>query len=399
MRFEDVLSLDPAALRCPFTGYADAREKGVYFSPEANAYVVSRYADVSQVLRDSRTYSSSITTGAPKPPPDSEMAKYIPFLLLSDDPDHARRRSIVNRAFVPAKLAAWEPLVRSLCTQIVDGLSGSEVVEFIDAFAVPLPITVITHVLGVPPADAGRFRSWSDQLAASIGAHNVDPGEVLRIAKEFAAYLGPLLDEARNREQNDILAIIAAAEAAGELPRHDAARFVMELLIAGNITTTHHLSSTLLMLARNPELADRYRGDPDTIPKLVEESLRLEAPIQGFFRLATADGEVGGVKIPAGSRVMVLYGSANRDGATFDDPDTLRPERANVTTHLAFGRGIHACLGAPLARMESRIALETLLSRTTSIELAEPADNVEYLPSFVNRGLRALPLRVTWVRS
>jgi cytochrome P450 len=193
-----------------------------------------------------------------------------------------------------------------------------------------------------------------------------------------------------------ILAAIAAAEAEDGLPRHDAARFVMELLVAGNITTTHHLSNSMLLLARDPALADRLRREPAEIPRFVEESLRLEAPIQGFYRLAMADTEIGGVRVPEGSRVLVLYASANRDPKAWPDVDEVVLDRTNAAGHLAFGRGVHACLGAALARAEGRIAVERLLRRIDRFELIHDPDEIEYLPSAVNHGPARLPLRLTW---
>jgi cytochrome P450 len=252
-------------------------------------------------------------------------------------------------------------------------------------------------VLGVPGGEAASFRRLSEELAGTVGNHAADPADIVRIAEEFAFLLAPSLEEAAAAEEEDtILHTIAAAERTAGLPRHDSTRFVMELLIAGNVTTTDHLGNSMVLLARDPELADRLRTDPTRLTYFIEESLRLESPIQGLFRMATRDTEVGGVPIPAGSRVQVMYGSANRDEALVERPDELDLARRSPSAHRAFGTGVHACLGNVLARLESRVALETLLGSTTRIELAVDADAVDYLPSFVNRGPQALPLRLTW---
>jgi cytochrome P450 len=397
MLIDAAARLEPEALRCPFPAYAELRKQGVTFVEAANAYLVTRAEDIDAVLRDHTTFSSRNAIGAPPIPPDSEMAKRVPFLLLSDEPEHSERRKLVQRAFTPSRLAKFEPRIRELCTELVEAVRGRTEVEFMEEFAVPLPIAVITTVLGVPGEETASFRRLSEELAATVGNHAADPADIVRIAEEFAALLAPSLEAAAAAEEEDtILHTIAAAERTAGLPRHDSTRFVMELLIAGNVTTTDHLGNSMVLLARDPELADRLRTDPSRLSYFIEESLRLESPIQGLFRITTRDTEVGGVPIPAGSRVQVMYGSGNRDAALVERPDELDLARRAPSAHLAFGKGVHSCLGNILARLESRVALETLLGSTRRIELAVDADAVDYLPSFVNRGPQALPLRLTW---
>jgi cytochrome P450 len=397
MLIDAAARLEPDALRCPYPAYAELRERGVVFVEAANAWLVTRAEDVDAVLRDPETFSSRNAIGAPPIPPQSELARHVPFLLLSDEPEHAQRRKLVQRAFTPSRLARFEPRIRELCTALVDDVRGETEVDAMAAFAVPLPIAVITTVLGVPDEETASFRSLSEELAATVGNHSADPGEIVRIAKEFAALLAPSLEAAAAADDEDtILHTIAAAERTAGLPRHDSTRFVMELLIAGNITTTDHLGNSILLLARDPGTADRLRADPSRLSYFIEESLRLESPIQGLFRLTTRDTEVGGVAIPAGARVQVMYGSGNRDAALVERPEELDLARHRPSAHLAFGRGVHSCLGSILARLESRVALETLLGSIPRFELAVDPDGIDYLPSFVNRGPRALPLRLTW---
>ncbi|NEK57119.1 cytochrome P450 [Geodermatophilus sabuli] len=398
MLIDAAARLEPEALRCPFPAYAELRERGVTFVEAANAWLVTRAEDVDAVLRDPETFSSRNAIGAPPIPPQSELARHVPFLLLSDEPEHAQRRKLVQRAFTPSRLARFEPRIRELCTALVDDVRGQTEVDAMAALAVPLPIAVITTVLGVPDEETASFRSLSEELAATVGNHSADPGEIVRIAKEFAALLAPSLEAAAaaGEDEDTILHTIAAAERTAGLPRHDSTRFVMELLIAGNITTTDHLGNSILLLARDPGLADRLRADPSRLSFFIEESLRLESPIQGLFRLTTRDTEVGGVAIPAGARVQVMYGSGNRDAALVERPDELDLARHRPSAHLAFGRGVHSCLGNILARLESRVALETLLGSIPRFELAVEPDQIDYLPSFVNRGPQELPLRLTW---
>jgi cytochrome P450 len=397
MLIDAAARLEPEALRCPFPAYAELREGGVTYVEAANAYLVTRAEDIDAVLRNPETFSSRNAIGAPPIPPDSELARHVPFLLLSDEPEHSARRKLVQRAFTPSRLARFEPRIRELCTGLVEAVRGQTELDAMAAFAVPLPIAVITTVLGVPDEETASFRRLSEELAATVGNHAADPADIVRIAKEFAALLAPSLEAAAAAEEEDtILHTIAAAERTAGLPRHDSTRFVMELLIAGNITTTDHIGNSLLLLARDPELADRLRTDPSRLPYFIEESLRLESPIQGLFRMTTRDAEVGGVPIPAGARVQVMYGSGNHDPALVERPDDLDLARERPSAHLAFGKGVHSCLGNILARLEGRVVLETLLGAVRRFELAVDPDAIDYLPSFVNRGPRALPLRLTW---
>ncbi len=397
MLIDAAARLEPEALRCPFPAYAELRERGVTYVEAANAYLVTRAEDIDAVLRDPDTFSSRNAIGAPPIPPDSELARHVPFLLLSDEPEHSARRKLVQRAFTPSRLARFEPRIRELCTELVEAVRGRTELDAMAAFAVPLPIAVITTVLGVPDEETASFRRLSEELAATVGNHAADPADIVRIAKEFAALLAPSLEAAAAAEEEDtILHTIAAAERTAGLPRHDSTRFVMELLIAGNITTTDHIGNSLLLLARDPELADRLRTDPSRLPFFIEESLRLESPIQGLFRMTTRDAQIGGVSIPAGARVQVMYGSGNHDPALVERPDDLDLARQRPSAHLAFGKGVHSCLGNMLARLESRVVLETLLGAVRRFELAVDPDAIDYLPSFVNRGPQALPLRLTW---
>jgi cytochrome P450 len=284
MLIDAAARLQPEALRCPFPAYAELRAAGVTFVEAANAFLVTRAEDIDTVLRDVETFSSRNAIGAPPIPPDSELAKHVPFLLLSDEPEHSARRKLVQRAFTPSRLARFEPRIRELCTGLVEGLRGRSEVEFMAEFAVPLPIAVIATVLGVPDSETGSVRRLSEELAGTVGKHGADPADIVRIAKEFAALLAPYLESAAAGEEDTILATIAAAERTAGLPRHDSTRFVMELLIAGNITTTDHIGNSMVLLAHNPELADRLRSDPSRLTYFIEESLRLESPIQGLFR-------------------------------------------------------------------------------------------------------------------
>lgn len=395
MQLADLVALDPDALRCPADAYAGFRERGVHYAPEVDAYVVARHDDVVSVLRDGRRFSSANTVGNPPAKPEDDGKGLRPLLLLSDDPLHARRRSIVNRVFTPSRVAAWEPQVREVCERYLAALRDSDDVDLVRDLAAPLPIRVITMLLGVPQRDVDSFRAWSEEITAGLGGHGGDREKRERVQQEFAAYVSTQLDErAADTTRTDVLGLIADAERAGELNRHECTRFVIELIIAGNITTTHHLSSGMVLLARDPRLRDQLRADATLIPRFVEEALRLESPIQGFYRLATEDAVVGGTEIPAGSRLLVFYGSANHDPDAWPECPHLKLDRPNGSAHLAFGRGAHACLGSSLARLEGRVVVEMLLDAVADIELVHTPEETPYLPSFVNHGPTSLPARL-----
>jgi cytochrome P450 len=387
---------DQDALRCPAPAYRQLREEGVSYAPEIDAFVVSRHDDVARVLRDGQTFSSRNTVGRtpPVPDPDDPRPPLSPLLLLADGAEHATRRKIVNRAFTPAQIAAWEPMVRQVAVEHVERLRELADVDFVRDLSALLPVRVISLVLGVPLADVAKFREWSEEITSSVGHHSADPARTRQVQDQFFDYISELLDGWDGVAGGSVLSQIAAAERAGELTRAECVRFVAELLVAGNITTTHHISSSIVLLAGHPDVQGKLRAEPALVRPFIEESLRLEAPIQGFYRFATATAEIGGVTIPEGSRVFVLYGSANTDDAAWEDCPHLRLDRPNASAHLAFGKGAHTCLGAALARLEGQVVVEVLLDRLESFELLTPPQSVPYVASFVNHGPASLPARL-----
>jgi cytochrome P450 len=390
-----LVSHDQDFLRCPADIYRQLRDEGVRYAAEIDAYVVSRHDDVVRVLRDGSTFSSRNTVGrvvAADAPADPHAL--TPLLLMSDDPVHATRRSIVNRAFTPSKVAAWEPQVRQLAREHIARLRDLPEVDFVRDLAALLPVRVISMVLGVPLEDVAKFREWSEEITASVGHHGGDPGRRQQVQAQFSGYIGALLDRWDGVARSSVLSQIAAAEKAGELTRHEGIRFTAELLVAGNITTTHHISSSIALLGYTPGIFEKLQADPALIQPFIEESLRLESPIQGFYRLATADAEVGGVTVPSGSRVFVLYGSANQDESAWADCPHMRLDRPNASAHVAFGKGAHACIGSALARLEGRVVVEQLAEQLAGFELTGPQPRVPYQASFVNHGPLSLPARL-----
>ncbi|QXJ21235.1 cytochrome P450 [Actinomadura graeca] len=384
---DDVLSGNPAALACPAGVYDRARQRGVHFSAAMDAWVVSAHDDVLRVVLDAEAFSSDNALGAPAPGPETEMSNYLPYLLTLGDPEHARRRAIVNRAFTPRRVAEHEPAIREICRRLVDGLRPRQEIDFVGGIAIPLPISAIMRVLGLPDEDLPDLLRWSQELVvATVGVREFDPDRIVPPGRPLAARLARRLKDARH----GVLAVIARSG----IPPDDAARFVIDLLVAGNFTTTAYLTSAAHALARSPALADRLRAHPGEIPGFVEETLRLENPLQGLYRRATRDCEINGVPIAAGARVLVLFGSANLDPARWPDPVALDPGRTDATGHLTFGHGPHTCLGSSLVRTQSRLLLEVLLAETTLLRPA--AEEIDYLPNPIFRSPTALRMRISW---
>jgi cytochrome P450 len=411
---------DPALVRCPFPLYDVLRDEApVTHNERLNAYVVSRYADVIEVLRDPVTYSSAMASGASSV---SGLAKDIladpdspdelraqaerrlriaesPVLLFTDPPLHKRQRTLVSGAFSAKRVKQLEPDVRRLTGELIDAFVADGKVELVSQFSIALPMTVIAVLLGVPPSEMATFKRWSNAFTAGVGAVGQTKEELAAIFAEvdsFYDYFTEQVERRRHAAQDDLLTDLVAARMDGEAPLalDEILQMLVQFLVAGNETTTNAITTLMYYLAQDPALAARVRENTALVEPLVEEMLRVEAPVQGMFRVATADSTIGDVPVPAGSLLWLVYGSANRDPAAFTgaaDID-LAAERA---PHLTFARFEHFCLGASIARLELRVAAEMLLDRLDDIRLACPAEDLTYHRSFVLRGLAALPLTFT----
>jgi cytochrome P450 len=271
--------------------------------------------------------------------------------------------------------------------------------EVVSEFSIPVPMTIIADQLGVDRADMGKFKAWSDAFVEPLG-NLVTPERHIEIAKlmvEFQHYFANEIKSRRNSEKtyNDILAGLMNAEVEGEaaLDMQELLSILSLLLVAGNETTTNTLSSGFLLLCRNPSLLDEIYDDPEKATSFAEEVLRLEAPVQGLFRMATEDTELGGTFIPKGSYVNLRYGSANRDESIFDAAADMDFERKMPRRHLSFGSGIHSCIGAQLARKEIEATFRFISKKMSHIELAVSEDELKYESSFILRGLKKLPVK------
>ena len=390
--------LSASVARDPYPVYAKLRERSpVHYSRLMNALLFTRYRDVDAILRDHRHFSSdprkrraSGRQRASLPSPEDMT------MLFLDPPDHTRLRALVNKAFTRKAVNALEARVRGLMEGLLDDVADPAAgFDWMEAVANPLPVIVIAEMLGVPPEDRARFRIWSDRRARIL-----EPTLTARereIAGEAAealdAYFLPIIEARRAAPRDDIVSALVHAEEAGDtLAGREMLTMLRLLLVAGNETTTNLLGNGLLALLRHPDQLAALREDPGLIPAAVEELLRFDSPVQTDFRTAVEDCDVNGFPVPRGRNVIALIGAANHDPAVFGRPDRLDLHRREVS-HISFGRGIHHCLGAQLARMEGRIAFEVLLERFSSIRLltGSPA----YRNSIVLRGLRSLPIGAT----
>jgi cytochrome P450 len=323
-------------------------------------------------------------------------------LFTQDPPDHSRHRRILNKALTPRSVARIEPRIRELCHGLVDAFATAGErgeVDLVPAFCSPAPVQALATLLGVPVENSTDFARWADAINAAIGTAMTDEAllATLETQIEFWTFFeGEIADRTEN-PRDDLLTAIVQARNEGDAPLtpNEMVGFCSQLIGAGADTTTKLLSSFMLMLCESPDLMARVRSHPEDLSQCLEEALRLESPVQGLFRVATADTELGGVAIPEGAHVWVVYASGNRDEEVFDQPELFDPSRSRLRSHQAFGHGPHSCIGAPLARAVARIGFEVLLERLEDIELVEPGFVPRYDPSYVMHGMAHLPLRYT----
>jgi len=399
--------LSPENAENPYPFYRAMREQApVYRVPELGFFIVSHYDDIMHVLHNEEIFSSNSPAGpgVGATPPTSELRAimergYPPVntLLTNDPPAHTRFRALVNKAFTPRRVATLEPSVRAIANQLIDAFIDAGRVELVSQFAVGLPLTVIAGALGVPHSDMASFKRWSDDSVAPLGGMigYERQLECARSIVEFQHYFAARLEERRSAPRDDLLTDLLNARLDGSEPLSmpEMLSILQQLLVAGNETTTNLIASAMMLLLDHPDQLAAVSADHSLMPNLIEEALRMESPVQGLFRVAKIDTEVGGVAIPAGSRLVVMYASGNRDEAEFAGADRFDIRRANARDHLAFGHGVHFCLGAALARVEGRIAFETLVTRLRNLRLDSDRAHLRHTPSFILRGLIALPLR------
>lgn len=406
---------DPSTQQCPFPHYAQMREKApVHPVPGLGVHLVTKHDLVMQVLRDPQTYSS-LFGGAGMPLSSADREKFaevmaagyprVPTMLTADQPDHTRYRRLVARAFHPKVIAEMEPIIRQITVELIESWIDKGRIEFVKEFGVPLPVRVIAKALNVPDDRLADFKRWSDDSIAGIGT-NITLEQRLQAeygVNEFQHYFAEQIELRRTNPQDDILTNLLNASIDDDDPEVTDKRqldmpemlsIIQQLLVAGNETTTKSLTEMIRLLAENPEEWAALKADPSRAEKVFEETLRLSTPTQGMWRILTKDAELGGVQLTKGQRIIIVFASANRDEALYDNPDEFQPMRDHLRENLAFGKGIHFCLGANLSRLEGKVAAEELSKRIDTITLSE-SNKYQYFPSFMLRGLTDLDIEFT----
>jgi len=412
----DPLSFDHHA--DPWPAYRALRDGApLHRSAKSGLYSVSRYEDVLSVLKRPELFSSRamftvLMNGGQEgmPPLSFRMVSFLvrfrwltglsPFrfptarnLIAEDPPTHGPLRAVVNRGFTPRRIAAWEPRVRAICDEHLAPLRDGAAFDLVHDFAIPLPVRIIAEMLGVEPERMRDFKRWSDTVIEHTTGQdraNLFAPAFTQAILELMSYLREVIRARRRRPGDDLVSAILAESPNGTaLDDLDVMMFVQLLLVAGNETTTNLIGNAVGALLDHPDQLERVRRDPSLVPALVEEAVRFESPVQTVFRTATRDVEIAGGTIPAGRLVAVLLGSANRDERRFADPDRFDVGR-DTRGHFGFGFGEHFCLGAALARLEARVALEALVPELARVERTAGR---ELIDSFLVRGPKKMELR------
>ena len=393
---------DPAFRADPYPTYRRFREEDpAHYSDLAQIRVLSKYADCAALLRDPRASNDQANAEgwadqvrAQGFDPDQILAERTRPFLFTDPPDHTRLRGLVNKAFTPRVVEGLRPRIQEIVDSLLDAAAARGEMDVIADLAFPLPVAMICELLGVPPEDVDRFRVWSAMAARSLDPDFVLPPEEIEARgnafQEFDNYFRDLIAKRRKCLGEDVLSALIVAEDEGQkLTEGELISTSILLLVAGHETTVNLIGNGTLALLRNPGEAQRLRDDPALIRSGVEELLRYDSPVQLTSRIAGEDIELPSLTLEKGKQAILMLGSANRDPEQFPDPDRLDVGRAD-NRHLAFGMGIHFCLGAPLARAEGQIALGELVRRFPEMRMLE--DPPEYKPTFTLRGLARLNL-------
>ncbi len=388
----EVTDFDPfdhATAADPYPRYRELLAGGpVHYNPKRGIFILTRYADVRAAARADHALSSAdgITYGRMK----------LPVLLTTDAPRHTRMRKQAMPAFTRGALESWRPMVDHLAGKLVAGLMASSPADVVSTLAVPMPMGMIAHILGIGDEDQAAFRRWSNETVR-VADINISKSGLRELVPAFMgfrhmhAFFTEKLSKGELLGADTVLGRLARNTEDGRLSYDEMFFIAVLLLLAGNETTTNMLSTLFLTLAERPDQLELLRRRPDLIGSAIEEQLRFSSPVQSFYRTAQVDYQVGSATIPKGARVLLAWGAANRDPRQFDDPDVFRAER-NPTGHVAFGSGVHLCLGAQLARMEGQAVLR---------EIVDNVDGVEVLgtPTWTTnpnlRGLTRMDVRLT----
>jgi cytochrome P450 len=388
----DLTSLE--FLANPYPTYRQLREANAPFwlahgGPTGGMWLVTRYADVATLLKEAYT-----TKDATRFTPPEQVTPFDHNLLAKDPPDHTRLRALANQAFTPNRVKDLEPRIRQIVDDLIAQIQSEGGMEFMADFALPLPVTVIAELLGVPPEDQETFHAWSNQMVTGFDAVRRSEATVKQSEGATLAlghYFADLVHRRRQQPRDDLIsALTLARDAQDRLTEDELLAMCMLLLIAGHETTVNLLGNGLLALLQHPDQLALIKSRPDLLPLAVEEMLRFESPVQrATFRVTTKSFEIGHTTIEQGQQVSAVIGAANRDPDQFPQPDTFDMMR-QPNRHLAFGLGMHFCLGAPLARTEARIGFARLLAQLPNLQLV--SQTPDWSTNTFFRGLRRLPV-------
>lgn len=382
----------PGFAENPYPFYARLREEDpVHFLPQLNMWWATRHADCVFILQDSR-FGQTPAHPVPTPPLPPEILNLPPSMFVLDPPDHTRVRSLFNKAFTPRMIERLQGHVESVAGHLLDRVAAQGHMDVMADFAMPMPVTVIAEMLGVPASDWNQFRIWTTTFA--LAADATQPQSVreraLQAQLAMIAYLHDLVAERTRKPQNDLISDLIAVEEHGQrLQSGEIVSNCFLLLVTGHESTANLIGSGLLTLLRNPDQLALLRSFPELYPTAIEELLRYECPVQRTGRWVKQDVELGGKLLKKGEKVVAVMGAGNRDPEVFADPERLDITR-NPNPHLGLGRGAHYCIGSSLARLEAKVAFASLLNRFPGLKLN--VETPEWNPNTFIRGLRSLPV-------
>jgi cytochrome P450 len=405
--------MDVEIQECPYPAYKTLREEAPVYRDELTGfYVLTRYEDLREVLKDPATFSNLRPRGPDHIPPErvQMIAKlfrekgWLPAPTLSgrDNPEHKQMRALFDHTFRASRIKLMDPYVRDLSYQLVDAFIADGHCDWVRQFAVPMPLIIIGKQMGAPEKDIWRIKAWTDAWVKRLGLMQTDAEAIWSAEMEIEQqhYFQPIFEQLR-REPNDTLLSELVNREIPEWGRklndnelH--AEMTADTFVGGSETTTNALSAGIMLLAQNPDCFALLKSDPERyLRTFIEEVIRLEGPVQGLQRFTTCDVSFHGVTIPKGSVINVRYAAANRDPAHFPDPDRIDLERKNAATHLGFGSGVHHCLGAPLARRELWWGFTAFLERVEDFRLAPGKNHLRHVPNFYLRCLKELHIEFT----
>lgn len=407
---EDFSFMDPAVQSDPFEFYEVLHEQcPVYRMPETDMYMVTKYEDMREVLKDTELFSSDLVAFQGLQSDDSKNLyadilaergwSHVQTLQRTDPPQHSRYRTLLDRVFTATRVRGMEDYIDGVTNELIDAFIDDGECDFVSQFAMPMPGIIIAEQLGLERGQVATFKKWADAMLA-LSTKVLSEEEIRATAEtevEAQQFLAGIFEDRRKNPRDDIMSALVHAHGDGEEPlsMHELQNLMHQLITGGFETTQSALVHSMWLLLRHPDQMEKLRGDMSLIKRFVEEALRIESPVQGLARTTTKDVELGGTTIPKGSMVIVRYGAANRDAEKFECPHQFDIERKNAGAHMAFGMGAHFCVGAMLARYEMISTFSNILGRLDNIKIARPLPDPVHGPSLFFLPMKELPLSFT----